>query len=258
MEEPITSKCTPKSELKILSQETSVEMGYYRIQAGNRIHHLTINCDVYDESTMSRPYLLIPSLPEFPDTAWTTMHVSRGLYGSPISTISYEPLPSIELKWHPEYINVLSLRRIKRYTANVHEVLFNGHSAISKIACWEWEIPRLENETYVYKILSEHKDPNEPPITPAFLGHVTDGGDLQHGSIFQCRTTSWAYIIYIVWSSRIFESFHDLWGKVDMVRSRAEGMIISIPCSIAHAITLFCAFIFYMPFRLTVEMADWN
>lgn len=151
-------------------------MGYYRIQAGNRIHYLTINCDIYDESTMSRPYLLIPSLPEFPDTAWTTMHVSRGLYGSPISTISYEPLPSIELKWHPEYINVLSLHRTKRYTANVHEVLFNGHPAISKIACWEWEIPRLENETYVYKILSEHKDPNEPPITPAFLGHLTENG----------------------------------------------------------------------------------
>lgn len=176
MEEPKNSKCTPRSELKILSQETSVEMGYRRVQAGNRIHYLTINCDVYDESTMSRPYLLIPRLPEFPDTGWTAMHVSRGLYGSPVSTISYESLPSIESTWHPEYIDILSLHRTKRYTANFHQVLFNGCPAISKIACWEWEIPRLENETYVYKILSEHKDPNELPITPAILGHLTENG----------------------------------------------------------------------------------
>lgn len=70
-------KCIPKSELKILSQEISDEMGYYRIQAGNRIHYLTIDSDVYDEDTMSRPYLLILSLPDLPDTEWTTMHVSQ-------------------------------------------------------------------------------------------------------------------------------------------------------------------------------------
>lgn len=176
MEGPKNSKCTPKPEFKILTQEISAEIGYYRIQAENRVHYLSINCDVYDESTMSRPYLLIPRLPEFPDTEWTTMHVSRGLYGTPMSTISYEPLPSIESTWHPEYIDVLSLHQTKRYTANVHRVLFNGRPAMSKIACWEWEIPRLENETYVYKILNEHKDPNELPITPAFLGHLTENG----------------------------------------------------------------------------------
>lgn len=104
------------------------------------------------------------------------MHVSQGLYGLPMSTISYKLLPSIELKWHPEYIDVLSLHRTKRYTANVHEILFNGHPTISKIACWEWEIPHLENEIYVYKILCKHKDPNESPITLAFLGHLTENG----------------------------------------------------------------------------------
>lgn len=173
MEEP---KYTPKSELKILSQEIGVEMGHYRVQAGNRVHYLTINCDVYDEDTMSRPYLLIPCLPEFPDTGWTTMHVSRGLHGLPLSTISYEPLPSIESTWHPNYVDVLSLYHTERYTANVHQVLFNKRPAISKIACWEWEIPRLENETCVYEILSQHKNLNEQPITPEFLGHLTENG----------------------------------------------------------------------------------
>lgn len=182
MEENKAPKYIPKSELRILSQEIGQEKGHFRILAGNRIYYLMINCDVYDEDTMSLPYLLIPSLPEFPDTEWTTMHVSKGSDGSesPVSyTLSYEPLPAIESTWHPTYVDILSLPRVKRYSPNVYEVLFNERPAISKIACWEWEIPRLENETYVYSLLNKStaKDfSNESPITPGFLGHLTENG----------------------------------------------------------------------------------
>ena len=175
---------TPKSQMEVLSQEISDDMGCYRIRAGNRIHRLTINCDVYDEDTMCRPYLLIPNLPDFPDAAWTKMHIFREVAGDPSSpiskTISWEVPPAIESTWHPEYIDVLSLRRTKRYGPNVHEVVFNGRPAISKIACWEWEIPRLENETYVYEVITKqahaHEHADGSPISPAFLGHLTENG----------------------------------------------------------------------------------
>ena len=175
---------TPKSEIEVLSQEIGDDVGNYHIRAGNRIHRLTINCDVYDEDTMCRPYLLIPRLPDFPDAAWTKMHLFREVSGDPSSlissTISWEVLPAIEPTWHPEYIDVLSLRRTKRYGPNVHEVVFNGRPAISKIACWECEIPRLENETYVYKVITKHVyergHEDGSPIAPAFLGHLTENG----------------------------------------------------------------------------------
>lgn len=178
-------KYTPKSQMEVLSQEIGDDVGYYRIRAGSRIHRLTINCDVYDEDTMSRPYLLIPSLPDFPNAAWTKMHIFREATtnnpsSSISSTISWEVPPAIESTWHPEYIDVLSLRRTKRYGPNVHEVVFNGRPAISKIACWEWEIPRLENETCVYEVITKHEHErgheDESPIIPAFLGHLTENG----------------------------------------------------------------------------------
>lgn len=133
---------TTKFQMEVLSQEIGDDVSNYRIRAGNRVHRLTINCDVYDEDTMCRPYLLIPSLPDFPDATWTKMHIFREIAGDPSSpisrTISWEAPPAIESTWHPEYIDVLSLRRTKRYGPNVHEVVFSGRPAISKIACWEW------------------------------------------------------------------------------------------------------------------------
>ena len=173
---------TPKSKMEVLSQEIGDNVGYYRVRAGNRVHRLTINCDVYDEDTMCRPYLLIQRLPDFPDAAWTKMHIFREVAGDPSSpisnTISWEMPPAIEPTWHPEYIDVLSLRRTERYGPNVHEVVFNGRPAISKIACWEWEISRLENETYVYKVITKHAHEHEDrsPIAPAFLGNLTENG----------------------------------------------------------------------------------
>ena len=108
------------------------------------------------------------------------MHIFREVAGDPSSTISntisWDVPPAIESTWHPEYIDVLSLRRTKRYGANVHEVVFNGRPAISKIACWEWEIPRLENETHVYDIITKHEREHGSAISPAFLGHLTENG----------------------------------------------------------------------------------
>lgn len=83
-------------------------------------------------------------------------------------------LPSIESTWHPEYIDVLSFHRTKCYTANVHQVLFDGCLAILKIACWEWEIPRL----------SEHKDPSRPSRERGYRLNNTCVYDGSYGGMF--------------------------------------------------------------------------
>ncbi|KAI9794375.1 MAG: hypothetical protein M1816_005444 [Peltula sp. TS41687] len=108
------------------------------------------------------------------------MRISRAAaHGSPLeSTISYDPLPALETTWHPQRIDVLSLKQTERHRPNVHEVLFREQPAISKIACVDWMMPRMDNETWAYSIIGQHQQqhPGELAITPTFLGHVTENG----------------------------------------------------------------------------------
>jgi hypothetical protein len=60
----------------------------------------------------------------------------------------------------------------------VQEVRYNGAPAIAKIACFKWDVARIERETWAYSIVARHHSEhiNEPPITPNFLGHLTENG----------------------------------------------------------------------------------
>jgi serine/threonine protein kinase len=171
-------KTIPKADIKVLNQEISDEEGTYRIQAGHRVHYLTIPTTVFDEPTTCRPYLLIPQLPEFPDSDWTTMHISRGENGQLESTISYDVLPSIQRIWHPQLIDVLALEQTERHRSHVHEVIYNGKPAISKIATFEWQLSSRRSENMVYSELAEHQSekPEEPALAPQFLGHLVENG----------------------------------------------------------------------------------
>ncbi|TVY35430.1 hypothetical protein LOCC1_G008939 [Lachnellula occidentalis] len=170
------SRTVPKSEIEVLSQEIDEDFGTYRIRAGQRVHYVTISTAVFDEDTMCQPRLLIPQLPDFPDETWTTMEVRRKSDGSLTSDISFEALPAVKTVWHPTTIDVLSLEKVKRHRSGVHEVLFSGRPAICKIACFGWQIPRIEHETYTYSAIEEYREPGDPVVAPAFLGHVTENG----------------------------------------------------------------------------------
>ncbi|KAH6716144.1 alpha-galactosidase A [Leptodontidium sp. MPI-SDFR-AT-0119] len=170
------SRTVPKSEIEVLSQEINEDFGFYRIRAGQRVHYVTIATDVFDEDAMCRPHLLIPQLPDFPDKNWTIMEVSRKSDGSLTFDLSFEALPAVKTIWHPKTIDVLSLEKVKRHRSGVHEVLFSGLPAICKTACFGWQIPRIEHETYTYSVIEEYREPGDPVIAPAFLGHVTENG----------------------------------------------------------------------------------
>lgn len=96
------------------------------------------------------------------------MEVSRKLDGSLTSDLSYDPLPAVKLIWHPKTIDVLSLQKVKRHRSGVHEVLYSGLSAICKIACFAWQIPRIEHETYTYSAVEEYREPGDPVVVPNF------------------------------------------------------------------------------------------
>ncbi|KAM5345887.1 hypothetical protein ACJ41O_011748 [Fusarium nematophilum] len=169
---------SPKPDIEVLSQLIDDEDGHYRLRVGRRVHYLTIPTDVFDDDTMCRPYLLIPKLPALPDSPWTTMRISRDENGSLTSTISNDPLREIQTTWHETRIDILSLQKTRRFRSGVHEVQCNGSPAIAKIACFEWDVRRIERETWAYSVLARHQSqhPDEPPIAPNFLGHLTEDG----------------------------------------------------------------------------------
>ena len=168
----------PTSDIEILSQLIDDENGYYRLRAKRRVHYLSISADTFDDDTMCRPYLLIPRLPDLPDPPWTTMDISRDENGSLISKISTDPLPGIEQIWHNTHIDVLSLEKTRRFNSGVYEVQYDGAPAIAKIACFQWDIARIEHETWAYSIIAcyHSQHPNERPFAPKFLGHLTENG----------------------------------------------------------------------------------
>ncbi|KAH9885009.1 hypothetical protein F4778DRAFT_518197 [Xylariomycetidae sp. FL2044] len=179
---PASGDVMAKADMEILSQEIWDDEGLYRIRARKRVHYVTIPIypenPIFDDDTMCQPHLLIPKLPPFPDSDWTKMQVLRDSDNEIQSVISCEPLDEVGSPWHPRHIDVLSLKRISSYNGRVHEVIFEGRRAISKIASFQWWNPQIEYESWVYETLAKDRSefPDKPPIAPAFLGHLTEQG----------------------------------------------------------------------------------
>lgn len=175
--QPDTRRVAPEDSVEILSQEISDEEGMYRVRSGQRVYYLTISTNVFDEDTMCRPYLLIPQLPSLSDTTWTKIAITRNEDGSLAVTPSHDPLKEITFTWHEKRIDVLSLPRINRLRSGVFETLYEGRPAVAKIACFDWQIPRLTRETWAYCVITQTQQLGDGPgIAPEFLGHLTENG----------------------------------------------------------------------------------
>ncbi|CZR42567.1 uncharacterized protein FPRO_09870 [Fusarium proliferatum ET1] len=127
---------------------------------------------------MCRPYLLITRLPELPDSPWTVMTISQDENGSLTSVISMDPLPEIRTEWHEQHVDILTLKSTRSFRSGVHEARYNDVPTIAKIACFEWEMRRIEREIWAYSLLEDHHNqhPNKSPIVPKFLAHLTENG----------------------------------------------------------------------------------
>ncbi|VTT55865.1 unnamed protein product [Fusarium fujikuroi] len=152
--------------------------GHYRLRTGRGVRYLRIPIGTFDDDTMCRPYLLITRLPELPDSPWTAMTISQDENGSLTSVISMNPLPEIRTEWHEQHVDVLTLKSTRRFRSGVHEVRYNDVPTIAKIACFEWEMRRIEREMWAYSLLEDHHNqhPNKSPIVSKFLAHLTDNG----------------------------------------------------------------------------------
>ncbi|KAJ4328632.1 hypothetical protein N0V84_000991 [Fusarium piperis] len=175
--QPDTRGVVPNDSIEVLSQEIYDEEGMYRVRLGQRVYYLTIPTNVFDEDTMCRPYLLVPQLPSLSDIPWSKITLTRNGDGSLAVTASHDPLQGVTFTWHEKRIDVLSLPQTKRLRSGVFETLYEGRAAVAKIACFEWQIPRLTRETWAYCVLTQTQQPDDGPcIAPEFLGHLTENG----------------------------------------------------------------------------------
>ena len=168
------------SHAVILSMEVcSRDESEYRIFLEGQVKYLTIAPGTYDRQTLSMPLGSLMGL--LKEGKWNVAHISRDQATSELKTA----LRSVELSgvqdiWHPASVNCLELVRTRQLTAATFEASYptqhllasstSGGRVIAKIARFEWEIPRIEQETRVYRILEN------TGIAPRFLGHIHEHG----------------------------------------------------------------------------------
>ncbi|KAK2030759.1 alpha-galactosidase A [Colletotrichum zoysiae] len=161
---------------EVLSMETSTrDDSYFRIRYNDKVKYVVVTRGTFNSDELCLPLYSLPPLP-YEDDGWTVARVSRNP-GSPQLQFVLEnrPLQGVKEIWHPEQVDCLALKRVQRLTMNVSECTRKGQEApqstfIAKIARFEWEIPRIEQEGHVYRLLQD------TDIGPQFLGHVVEQG----------------------------------------------------------------------------------
>ncbi|EKJ75766.1 hypothetical protein FPSE_03946 [Fusarium pseudograminearum CS3096] len=145
---------------------------YYRLRLGTRVKYVTTSPGTFDRDTLSFP---VPSLPCFPDNEeWTIAHLSRDETSGELKTsVSSTTRPGIH-QWHQTRIDCLDLEKTKSLTPMVFETVSHSilpsDTMIAKIARFEWEMPRIEQETRAYQLLEGSG------LAPRFLGHIHENG----------------------------------------------------------------------------------
>ncbi|OJI89420.1 hypothetical protein ASPTUDRAFT_49037 [Aspergillus tubingensis CBS 134.48] len=168
----------------ILSMDvSSKDNSDYRILLQNKIRYLTIRPGTFNRSTLSTPLSSLPNLPG--DDTWNCALISRDPASGELTTdLQTRNLTGITDIWHPMQIDCLQLRRTRQLTATAFEATYcsttsellstttlENTTVIVKIARFEWELPRLSQETSIYKQLQGISD-----LAPRFLGHVHEHG----------------------------------------------------------------------------------
>ncbi|KAJ0158827.1 hypothetical protein CTA2_10839 [Colletotrichum tanaceti] len=154
-----------------------LQFNKYRLQIGNQVKYLVVSPRTFDRDTLSFP---IPSLPSLPyNEEWTMANISRDeITGSLKISLSNRTLAGVECQWHKTKVDCLKLGKTKQLTAmaieaRLHSILPISPSpdiVMAKIARFEWEIPRIEQEARAYQLLEGSG------LAPRFLAHVHENG----------------------------------------------------------------------------------
>ncbi|KAF5586419.1 cyclin f-box [Fusarium pseudocircinatum] len=167
----------------ILSMEVDDDNAFeseYQLRIGNQVKYLVLSPRTFDRDTLSFP---IPSLPCLPcNEEWTVAHISRDKTSGELKiSISSRTLAGVRCRWHRTQVDCLELEKTKQLTAMASEAISHSilpvalppsATIIAKIARFEWELPRIEQETKAYQLLEGSE------LAPRCLGHIHENGRL--------------------------------------------------------------------------------
>ncbi|KAF4497274.1 alpha-galactosidase a [Fusarium agapanthi] len=140
--------------------------------------NIVISPGTFDRDTLSFP---IPSLPCLPcNEEWTVAHISRDETSGKLKTsVTNRALAGVRCRWHQTQVDCLELEKTKQLTAMAFEAISHSilpvarppsATIIAKIARFEWELPRIEQETRTYQLLEGSE------LAPRFLGNIHENG----------------------------------------------------------------------------------
>ncbi|KAH7227616.1 hypothetical protein BKA60DRAFT_675243 [Fusarium oxysporum] len=165
----------------ILSMEVDDDDSFeseYRLRIGDQVKYLVISPRTFDRDTLSFPIQSLPCLPC--NEEWTVAHISRDETSGELETsISNRALAGVRCRWHHTQVDCLELEKTKQLTAMTFEAISHpilpvtlppSATIIAKIARFEWELPRIEQETRAYQLLEGSG------LAPRFLGHIHENG----------------------------------------------------------------------------------
>ena len=139
----------------------------YRILIGDQIKYIILDPGTLDGEILSFPPDLFNHLPQLPPGDWTRAHIFR----QP-RRIIVEPsnvtLKGVTTRWHQNVVDIRSLLVEKRLSMRVNVVKYHSKSVVAKIARFEFEVPQVETETAIYRVIDGHG------IGPTFLGHLIE------------------------------------------------------------------------------------
>jgi hypothetical protein len=155
-------------------ETSSRDYSHLRIRCGTRVKYVVIPPHTLTSDELCLPLYSLPPLPT--EDGWTAARVSRSSEDRKLHfSIEQRPLCGVREIWHPNMVDCLSLERVQRFAMNVSGCIRKdqpapGKTFIAKIARFEWEIPYIERETHVYRLLQK------TDIAPRFLGHIHEDG----------------------------------------------------------------------------------
>ncbi|KAK0748304.1 alpha-galactosidase A [Apiosordaria backusii] len=171
----------PPMQPIILSMEVDDDDSFdseYRLRIGNQVKYLVISPGTFDRDTLSFPLQSLPPLPY--NEEWTVANISRDKTSGDLKTsILNQTLAGVKCQWHHTKVDCLELEKTKQLTAMAFEaishsilpiILPSQATVIAKIARFEWELPRIEQETRAYQLLEGYG------LAPRFLAHVHENG----------------------------------------------------------------------------------
>ncbi|KAG2135734.1 alpha-galactosidase A [Suillus bovinus] len=165
---------TSTLDMEVLSMDvdtlhSDVEESLYRLRVGSQVKYITIEPGTFPSDVLSFPMDLLPLLPNMPPGNWVEARVARDSNENPTVQPTNATLPEVREQWHPNKVDALSLPFVKFMTPRVRVVQYASRPVVSKIARFDFEIPRMERETAAYRAIDGYG------VSPAFLGHIVEG-----------------------------------------------------------------------------------